>query len=80
VEVAADELEALIGLLSRMSPEQRRRVPGIRPERADIIVPGLAVIAELLGRVAAPAATISGFGLRDGLLLEMIESGGEARA
>ena len=29
-------------------PEQRRNVPGLNPERADIILAGLAVTAELL--------------------------------
>jgi exopolyphosphatase/pppGpp-phosphohydrolase len=34
-------------------------------------VAGLAVIAELLRVVGAEEVTVSGFGLRDGLLLEM---------
>jgi exopolyphosphatase/guanosine-5'-triphosphate,3'-diphosphate pyrophosphatase len=55
-----------------MSPEQRRRVPGLKPERADIIVAGLAVAAELLDRVSAKGVTVSGYGLREGLLLEML--------
>ena len=36
------------------TPEQRRQVPGLNPERADIILAGLAVTAELL-RLAARA-------------------------
>jgi exopolyphosphatase/guanosine-5'-triphosphate,3'-diphosphate pyrophosphatase len=75
VEVPVQELKALIAELIGMSPEERRRVPGLKPDRADIIVAGLAVIAELLALVKAPSATVSGYGIRDGLVLDMIASG-----
>jgi exopolyphosphatase/guanosine-5'-triphosphate,3'-diphosphate pyrophosphatase len=74
-EITATELEGLLAELANMSPEQRRQVPGLKPERADIIVAGLAVAAELLDRVGAKGVTVSGFGLREGLLLEMINQG-----
>ncbi len=70
--VPAEEVERLLGTLAGLSPEQRRRTPGLRPERADIIVAGLAVVAELLKAMEAGEVTVSGFGLRDGLLLEMV--------
>ena len=69
--VTGEEVERLLGALATLSPEQRRNTPGLRPERADIIVAGLAVVAELLKTVEADRVTVSGFGLRDGLLLEM---------
>jgi len=47
-------------------------VPGLNPQRADIILAGLAVTAELLNLVEARNLTVSAFGLREGLLLEMI--------
>lgn len=68
-----DEVQQLLGTLAGMSLEERRKVPGLRAERADIIVAGLTVIEELLGAVGADRVTVSGFGLRDGLLLEMLE-------
>jgi exopolyphosphatase/guanosine-5'-triphosphate,3'-diphosphate pyrophosphatase len=73
VEVPTGELERLLVELVAMSPEQRRDLPGLKPERADIIVAGLAVAAELLDRVAANGVTVSGFGLREGVLLEMLD-------
>jgi len=73
VNISMAELELLLTELADMSPEQRRHVPGLKPERADIIVAGLAVIAELLRTVGAEAVTVSGFGLREGMLLEMLE-------
>jgi exopolyphosphatase/guanosine-5'-triphosphate,3'-diphosphate pyrophosphatase len=66
-----DELQLLLETLAAMSLEERRKVPGLRAERADIIVAGLAVVAELMRTVGTDRVTVSGFGLRDGLLLEM---------
>jgi exopolyphosphatase / guanosine-5'-triphosphate,3'-diphosphate pyrophosphatase len=72
--VPAEEVEQLLGRVASVPPGERRKTPGLRPERADIIVAGLAVVAELLKAVAAGSITVSGFGLRDGLLLEMVEA------
>jgi exopolyphosphatase/guanosine-5'-triphosphate,3'-diphosphate pyrophosphatase len=69
--VSATEVKQLMLWLAAMPLQQRRQVPGLRAERADIIVAGLAVVLELLEGVEAEAVTVSGFGLRDGLLLEM---------
>ncbi|MEO7985865.1 MAG: Ppx/GppA phosphatase family protein [Gemmatimonadales bacterium] len=69
--VTAAEVEQLIDYLASRSIEERRQVPGLNPERADIILAGLAVTAELLDRVRARSITVSAFGLREGLLLEM---------
>lgn len=70
--VTAGEVKQLLDMLADLSPVQRRQTPGLKPERADIIVAGLAVVAELLETVRATRVTVSGFGLRDGLLLEMV--------
>ncbi|MEO8201079.1 MAG: Ppx/GppA phosphatase family protein, partial [Gemmatimonadota bacterium] len=70
--VKAAEVEHLVEWLGHMSPEQRNRVPGLNPQRADIIVAGLAVTASILDWVEARELTISAYGLREGLLLEMV--------
>ena len=72
IVVQAAELDQLLGIMAGLSTEQRRQTPGLNPERADIIVAGLAVAAELLRAVESGGVTVSGFGLRDGLLLEMV--------
>jgi exopolyphosphatase / guanosine-5'-triphosphate,3'-diphosphate pyrophosphatase len=71
VEVTAAEVEQLIDWLASRSTEQRRQVPGLNPSRADIILAGLAVTAELLDWIRGRSLTVSAFGLREGLLLEM---------
>jgi exopolyphosphatase/guanosine-5'-triphosphate,3'-diphosphate pyrophosphatase len=64
-------VERLLDWLASRTAEQRRQVPGLNPERADIIIAGLAVTAELLDWVRTRSITVSAFGLREGLLLEM---------
>lgn len=73
MEVTARDLEWLLAELSEMSQEQRRKVPGLKPERADIIVAGLAVAAELLQHVNARSVKVNGYGLREGLILELLD-------
>jgi exopolyphosphatase / guanosine-5'-triphosphate,3'-diphosphate pyrophosphatase len=72
VKILAKEVADLLTRLSALSAEERREVPGLRPERADIIVAGIAVATELLETVNATSVTVNGYGLREGLLLEMV--------
>jgi len=53
-----------------MTPDERRAVVGLTPGRADIIVAGLAVAAEVLKRLDASELRVSAYGIREGLLLE----------
>ncbi|NOT07851.1 MAG: Ppx/GppA family phosphatase [Gemmatimonadales bacterium] len=70
--VKTAEVEQLLEWLCTLSVERRRNVPGLNPQRADIILAGLAVTAELLNMVEARSITVSAFGLREGLLLDMV--------
>ena len=80
------DLEHILNMLVDMTPEERRALPGLNPERADIIVAGIAVAAEVLRRVEAREIVVSRYGIREGLLLEAarvaptIADPGEARA
>jgi len=64
------ELEHILDMLQDMSPEQRTAVPGLNPGRADIIVAGFAVAAEVLARLESREVIVSAYGIREGLLLE----------
>jgi exopolyphosphatase/guanosine-5'-triphosphate,3'-diphosphate pyrophosphatase len=55
-----------------MTTAERAEMPGLNPQRADIILAGLALTAELLDLIGARSVTISAFGLREGLLLDMV--------
>ncbi|MFI5235849.1 MAG: Ppx/GppA family phosphatase, partial [Gemmatimonadales bacterium] len=78
IAVTASEVEQLLEWLIELGPERRRQVAGLSSHRADIIVAGLAVTIELLERLEAREVSVSAYGLREGLLLEMI--GAEAPA
>ena len=70
--VKAAEVEHLVEWMGPMTPEQRIRIPGLNPQRADIIIAGLVVTASILNLIEARELTISAYGLREGLLLEMV--------
>jgi exopolyphosphatase/guanosine-5'-triphosphate,3'-diphosphate pyrophosphatase len=79
------EVEHILDWLSSMEEDERRHTEGLNPDRADIIVAGVAVIAEVLNRVDAQELVVSRYGIREGLLLEAarvtptVSDPGEAR-
>ena len=76
--VPREELEHLLDFLQQLSPTERAAVPGLNPTRADIIVAGLAVAAEVLDRLDGRELVVSAYGIREGLLLESAEVEPEA--
>lgn len=83
--IPREEVDAILDMLAGMSVEERLAVEGLNAGRADIIVAGLAVVAEVLARVEPQDVAASAFGIREGLLLETarvmpaIADPGEAR-
>ncbi len=70
--ISTSEVEKVLEWLCTLSVDRRREVAGLNPQRADIILAGLAVTAELLDVVEARSVTVSAFGLREGLVLDMV--------
>jgi exopolyphosphatase/guanosine-5'-triphosphate,3'-diphosphate pyrophosphatase len=58
--------------LAKMTLPEREAVPGIGPRRAEIIVAGTAVYAELLESFGLKGFRYSPLGLRDGILAQML--------
>ena len=79
------DVEHILEQLSGMTPDERLQVEGLNAGRADIIVAGLAVAAEVMARVEPRELAASAYGIREGLLLEtarvvpVIADPGEAR-
>ncbi len=71
-ELTRTELGGLLARLRHAPLAERRRIPGLPPERADIIVAGVAVVDRLARRLGCTRILVNERGIRDGLLLEMI--------
>ncbi len=67
-----DEVRALVMKLNAMTLEERRCLPGLPPERADIIVAGGAVVVFAMETLDAPELTVSARNLRYGVLCESV--------
>ena len=61
----------IVRRITRIPIEQRRKIPGIGPRRAEIICAGAVVYAELLERCHLSGFRYSPLGLRDGILAQM---------
>lgn len=70
--VRLDDLEAAAARLCALNLEQRRKVPGINPERADIIVGGAAVLTSIMGAVGATGLYTSERALREGTIVDRL--------
>lgn len=68
----ARAVRKLAGRLAGMTLPERETVPGIGPRRAEIIVAGAQVYAELLERFDLRGFRYSPLGLRDGMLEQML--------
>ncbi|HJT69615.1 MAG TPA: Ppx/GppA phosphatase family protein [Terriglobales bacterium] len=65
------QMRRIAKMLARLSLEERRKIPGIGVRRAEIIIAGASVYAELLDRYKLGGFRFSPLGLRDGLLAQM---------
>ena len=54
--------------LSDMPLEQRKTLPGLQPNRADIIVHGICILSAAMKRLGAQEITVSEYGNLDGFL------------
>jgi exopolyphosphatase/guanosine-5'-triphosphate,3'-diphosphate pyrophosphatase len=57
--LTARELEAILARLRQMPLEERRRVPGLHPDRAITIIPGIVILAEVMALFELAAVTVS---------------------
>ncbi|HZP03628.1 MAG TPA: Ppx/GppA phosphatase family protein [Terracidiphilus sp.] len=70
--VPAKAVRKLAGKLAKMTLPEREAVPGIGPRRAEIIVAGAQVYAELFESFGLAGFRYSPLGLRDGILAQML--------
>ena len=73
-QISRAEIRHLVDRLRKLSLKDRHQVAGLNPDRADIIVPGLTTIDRIMRRFKINLLQVHTYGVRDGLLLSMIES------
>ena len=71
--VSHAEVRHLLDRLVKMPVRARRGMPGMTPDRADIIVAGLTIVDALLKRFRVNTLVVHTRGVRDGLVREMID-------
>jgi exopolyphosphatase/guanosine-5'-triphosphate,3'-diphosphate pyrophosphatase len=66
---------ALDGQVERLAPsrqDERERMPGLDPRRADVILAGAILLQAIMRRAAVPLVRVSDRGIRWGLLFELM--------
>jgi exopolyphosphatase/guanosine-5'-triphosphate,3'-diphosphate pyrophosphatase len=75
-EVLRSEVVHLLAGLSRKVMAERRLVPGLNADRADIIVAGIVVVEELMRFFGANQLLVNERGIREGLIVKAMEKHG----
>jgi exopolyphosphatase/guanosine-5'-triphosphate,3'-diphosphate pyrophosphatase len=68
--LSVGEVDRLLARFLELSVAEKRRLPGLEPQRADVIAGGAAIYARLCQRVHAPEIVVSDRGVRWGLAFE----------
>lgn len=68
-ELLRSEVVHLLAMLVRKSDKERRAVPGLNPDRSDIIIAGVTVVDELMDFFRVNMLRVNERGIREGLIL-----------
>lgn len=79
-EISRGDLGRLLGRLRQSPLAARRRMCGLNPKRADIILAGAAAVTRLAKHLGTRSILVNDRGIRDGLLLSMVDEMGVAGA
>jgi exopolyphosphatase / guanosine-5'-triphosphate,3'-diphosphate pyrophosphatase len=71
LRITTADVRALYEKLSRLGLSGRRKVMGIGPKRAEIIVPGVAVLRDFLHKFKLRSLYYSRAGVRDGIIADL---------
>ncbi|WP_138752457.1 Ppx/GppA phosphatase family protein [Paenibacillus sinopodophylli] len=64
---ASEQVDELFHQIRKLPLDKRRKLPGLSKDRADVVVPGVAILRVLFRAAKAAYYHICGAGLRDGL-------------
>jgi exopolyphosphatase/guanosine-5'-triphosphate,3'-diphosphate pyrophosphatase len=71
--LAQSSVDAILDRLCALTLEERRRVTGLEPGRADVIVAGAAIVSEMLRFARADKLIVSDRGVRWGLIHQLLD-------
>ncbi len=71
-EMQRSEVKHLLEFMRQTPPRARARIPGLSPDRAEIIIAGAAIVESVLKHLGVNSLRVHDRGIRDGLLLTMI--------
>ena len=72
-----DQIFKILTHLRRMTLEERKNVPGLSPQRADIIIAGIAIFSTIMEILRIQEIVVSARGLRYGAILKKASKGKE---
>jgi exopolyphosphatase/guanosine-5'-triphosphate,3'-diphosphate pyrophosphatase len=73
-DLPAEQVEKTLSLLSALPLEKRRCLPGLQPERADIIIAGVRIVKQILLYLDLPGLRVSEADLMYGLAIKEANS------
>ncbi|QXE91914.1 Ppx/GppA family phosphatase [Geomonas subterranea] len=71
-ELLRSELVHLLAMLARKGDKERRALPGLNPDRSDIIVAGVTAVDELMDFFQVNHLKVNERGIREGLILRAL--------
>jgi len=66
-------VERLLERLCALTVEERAALPCLEPGRADLIIPGTAIVLATLDLTGVDELRVSEYGLREGVIVDAIE-------
>ena len=72
-----EEISEMLALFRRCSPAERRKIPGLQPSRADIIITGTIIVLVLMDHWGISSLIVSKGDLLDGILEASSNASGE---
>lgn len=76
LKILRSEVVHLLAMLQRRDLNSRREIPGLSPDRADIIVAGVALVDTLMELFGANSLLVNANGIREGMILDAIKRRG----
>lgn len=80
LQVRKDELKRIVDVLFSLGYEERVHLLGLKPDRADVILPAAMTCATVLSRLATDTLHIPKVGLREGALADLVRPEDLARS